>query len=164
MNNNYFYRGLIASAHECPEQIALEELASGKTVTYGGLLQLVDAGVTFLDSHHYPDTVVVLANMGIETAVTYYAVTSSGRTAAMIDDDGETPYGLLLKTKHPELCIKPSDFVAYLTAFEQRGNDAREIPNANEVESVLFTSGSTGEPKIFGIPSGRNRLKKRLLP
>lgn len=164
MSNNYFYRGLIASAHECPEQIALEELASGKTVTYGGLLQLVDAGVTFLDSHHYPDTVVVLANMGIETAVTYYAVTSSGRTAAMIDDDGETPYGLLLKTKHPELCIKPSDFVAYLTAFEQRGNDAREIPNANEVESVLFTSGSTGEPKIFGIPSGRNRLKKRLLP
>ena len=50
---NYTYAGLVTCADECPEQIAVEELASGKTITYGELLQLIDAGVTFLDSHQY---------------------------------------------------------------------------------------------------------------
>jgi acyl carrier protein len=82
----------------------------------------------------------------------------------MIDDDVETPHGLLFKTEHPELCIKPTDFVAYLSSFEHGVNEARQIPMANEIESVLFTSGSTGEPKIFGIPSDRGRFEDRILP
>lgn len=157
MTENPVYQGLIECASECPEQIALEELATGKTIAYGDLLRLVDAGVAFLDAHQYPDTVVILANSGIDVVVVYYAIVCSGRTAAMIDDDVETPHGLLLKTKHPKLCVKPADFVAYLSSFEYGANEAREIPNANEIESVLFTSGSTGEPKIFGIPSKRGR-------
>lgn len=164
MNENQIYRALIACAGECPEQIALEELATGRTITYGELLRLIDIGITFLDSHHYPETVVVLANMGIDSVVVYYAVTSSGRTIAVIDDDVETPHGLLLKTKFPELCVRPSDFVAYLSSVAQPVNKTREIPEANEVESVLFTSGSTGEPKIFGVPSKRGRLENRTLP
>ena len=163
MSENRIYQGLISCASECPEQIALEELATGKTIAYGDLLRLVDAGVEFLDSHQYPETVVVLADMGIDVVVVYYAIVCSGRTAAMIDDDIETPHGLLFKTKHPELCIKPTDFVAYLSSFEHGVNEARQIPMANEIESVLFTSGSTGEPKIFGIP-GRRPTQARLLP
>ncbi len=164
MPENLIYEGLVACASESPERVALEELFTGQTITYGELLQLVDAGVAFLDSHNYPETVVVLANMGIDSVVVYYAVACSGRTAAVIDDDVVTPHGTLLKTKHSELCVKPSDFVAYLSTFAPLGNGARTIPNANEVESVLFTSGSTGEPKIFGIPSDRGRSENRTMP
>ena len=161
---NYTYDGLVTCADECPEQIAVEELASGKTITYGELLQLIDAGVTFLDSHQYPETVVVLADMGIDTVVTYCAVTCSGRTAAMIDDDFDSPHGVMLKTKFPELCVNPGEFVKNLSTFTQSVETMRHVPGANEVESVLFTSGSTGEPKIFGIPSARGRRKNRELP
>jgi len=164
MSGNPIYQNLIACASECPEQIALEELVSGKTVTYSELLHLIDAGVTFLDSHQYPDTVVVLADMGIDTVVTCYAVTSSGRTAAMIDDDFDSPHGVLLKTKFPELCVNPHDFVKYLSTFTQSVETTRHVPDAHEVESVLFTSGSTGEPKIFGIPSERNRHEIPVMP
>ena len=164
MAKNVIYHALVTYADECPEQIALEELASGKTVTYGGLLQLIDAGVSYLNFHQYPNTVVVLADMGIDTMVSYYAVTCSGRTAAMIDDDFDTPHGVMLKTKFPDLCINPSDFVKYLSTFTQSVETTRHVPDAHEVESVLFTSGSTGEPKIFGIPSERNRPERRVLP
>jgi acyl-coenzyme A synthetase/AMP-(fatty) acid ligase/acyl carrier protein len=164
MNENRIYQALITCANECPERIALEELVTGEIITYGELLRLIDTGIAFLDSHHYPEIVVVLANMGIDSVVVYYAIVCSGRTAAMIDDDVETPHGLLLKSSFPELCVKPSDFVAYLSSFGQPINEAREIRTANEIESVLFTSGSTGEPKIFGVPSDRGRLENRILP
>jgi acyl-coenzyme A synthetase/AMP-(fatty) acid ligase/acyl carrier protein len=163
MIDNPTYRALASCASEFPRQVALEELGTGKTISYAELLSIVHAGITFLDEHQYPDTVVVLADMGIDSVATYYSVTSSGRTAALIDVDVETSHGSLLKTQHPGLCVRPSDLVAYLSTFTESGNQVRDIPSANEVEAVLFTSGSTGEPKIFGIPSIRGRSENRIL-
>jgi acyl-coenzyme A synthetase/AMP-(fatty) acid ligase/acyl carrier protein len=156
MIENRIYEGLIACGNECPDQVALEELVTGKTYSYGQLLGLIDAGVTFLDSHQFPDTVVVLASADIDSVVALYAIVCSGRTAAVIDDEIDSPHGVILKNKFPELCVNPSSFVSALSKLEQSVSETRDIPTANEVESVLFTSGSTGEPKIFGIPSYRS--------
>ena len=161
MDENRVYQGLIACAGTCPEQIALEELVSGKTYSYLELLRLVDAGIVLLESNYQQDTVVILADLGIDSVVAYYAVVCSGRTAAVIDNDFDSSYGVILKTKFPELCLHPVDFVLHCSTSIGPIDAVRNIPTAHEVESVLFTSGSTGEPKIFGIPSDRGLLEKR---
>jgi acyl-coenzyme A synthetase/AMP-(fatty) acid ligase/acyl carrier protein len=162
MDENRLYQDLIACAGICPEQIALEELVSGKSYSYLELLRLVDAGIVLLESNYQQDTVVILADLGIDSVVAYYAVVCSGRTAAVIDNDFDSSYGVILKTKFPELCLHPADFVFHCSTSVGPIDAVRNIPTVHEVESVLFTSGSTGEPKIFGIPSNRGRLEKRV--
>lgn len=155
MSKNFIFQQLRKHSEERPEQVFLEHIPSGNQYTFGEVFHLVTRMIKLLDRRSKSESVVLNSGIDLNSIVSYCAIVASGRIAVVVDGAVSSAYRERLLRRDDENLVLPDTFV--VEALHEPHDEIldHQIPQANKIESVLFTSGSTGEPKIFGIPSDR---------
>lgn len=155
MATNFIFELLQKHSRDRADEIFLEHIPSGSKYTYGEVFDLVRGIIHSLDQQSQPESLVLLASADLDSVVAYCGIVSSGRTAVVIDDAVTSVYKSRLLGNHRELCIDPTALIQDASRVLERLGQSVDVPAAHQIETVLFTSGSTGEPKIFGVPASR---------
>jgi D-alanine--poly(phosphoribitol) ligase subunit 1 len=128
-----------------PEAIA--HVSDDRTLTYGELRRRSDALACYLTERFGDDRgpIVVLGHREPEMLIAFLGAVKSGRPYVPIDTAlPQQRIDKILATSRAALMLTPEDTVQF-SALEARG--AARCVQGDEPFYILFTSGSTGEPK-----------------
>lgn len=154
MTNRYL-QAIQQHSLNSPNQVAIEDLSSGTKVTYLELFENVKRITNLLQDLDASETIALTINTNVETAIAYLGIVVSGRTVAAVDEALSSKAVSHFKTSPLFTKFTSNDLVALAAQHPVSEAHPINFPPAHDIESLLFTSGSTGEPKIFGIPSDR---------
>ena len=132
-------------ATAAPEAIA--HVSGDSTLTYGQLRQSSDGVASYLTQHFGEDRrpIAVLGHREPEMLVGFLGIVKSGRPYVPIDTAlPQTRIDQILASSHAALILSPDD----IRRFSTEKFRAPTMPvGKNDPFYILFTSGSTGEPK-----------------
>ena len=132
--------------------VAMLEPHSGKSWTYCDLAGIISALCNKWTIDELPQTVVIHGDMSIDTAAVFLATQVSGRTAVMLDADNLSELGRKISLAMPQAVLQPSSLISQLAWEATDEIPPRGYSDPRDVGSAFLTSGSTGEPKLFGTP------------
>ena len=144
------YVGLQACIREHRDVVALSEPHSGRSWSYADLVGIISALCSKWEKEQLPPTVVVHGDMSIDTVAVFLATQVSGRTAIMIDAANISELGR--KVSSSGVVLQPGSLLNQLNWEPSSTLPVRDLVNSHTVGSAYLTSGSTGEPKLFGTP------------
>ena len=130
--------------------VALSEPHSGRSWSYADLAGIISALCSQWEKEQLPTIVVVHGDMSIDTVAVFLATQVSGRTAVMIDAVNISELGR--RVSSTQMVLQPASLLNQLEWKPSAALPVRELPNSHAVGSAYLTSGSTGEPKLFGTP------------
>jgi acyl-coenzyme A synthetase/AMP-(fatty) acid ligase/acyl carrier protein len=130
--------------------VALSEPHSGRSWSYADLAGIISALCSQWEMEHLPTIVVVHGDMSIDTVAVFLATQVSGRTAVMVDAANISELGR--KVSSSQEVLQPGSLLNQLKWEPSSALPFRELQNSHAVGSAYLTSGSTGEPKLFGTP------------
>src|SRR5260370_10399457 len=126
---------------------ATAHISDGRTLTYGELRRHSDALACYLTERFGDDRspIAVLGHREPEMLIAFLGVVKSGRSYVPLDTAlPRQRIDKILATSRAASVLTPKDIVQF-SALQVRG-PARSV-HGDEPFYILFTSGSTGEPK-----------------
>src|SRR6266496_2303126 len=126
---------------------ATAHISDGRTLTYGELRRHSDALACYLTKRFGNDrrSIAVLGHREPEMLIAFLGVVKSGRPYVPIDTAlPQTRIDQILTSSHAALSLTP-DQIRQFSAGELHGPTT--LVEKNDPFYILFTSGSTGEPK-----------------
>src|SRR6266481_2733234 len=127
---------------------ATAHISDGRTLTYGELRRHSDALACYLTERFGDDRrpIAVLGHREPEMLIAFLGVVKSGRPYVPLDTAlPQQRIDKILASSHAALVLTPEE-IAQFSASEVRGSTRRSV-HGDEPFYILFTSGSTGEPK-----------------
>lgn len=158
MNNLYeFYR-------DCCTRYS-DNILFDNSITYGKAFDYALARAAFLQKEGFKngDIIAILAANSAEWCITYMAITAMGAIALPLDTNlNKDSYRYMLDTAKAKAAFISPSFKGYIrglptyqVALKKAMHDAAKFkaPKARETDiaSLLFTSGTTGIPKIVAL-------------
>jgi len=142
-----------------------DKLLFSTGVTYGGAMKLIEARAAFLQNNglNKGDVIALLSHNSIEFCITFMAITSMGGIVLPLDPNlDKTKYqGMLKQVKcrtiftTPEFrtCFKRIKIYSTSLSENMESKLKFKIPavKENDISSMFYTSGTTGEPKIVQL-------------
>ena len=144
------YQGLQTCVREHRDVVAMLEPQSGRSWSYADLAGIISALCSQWEKEQLPPIVVVHGDMSIDTVAVFLATQVSGRTAVMIDAVNISEIGR--KVSSSQVVLQPGNILNQLKWKPSSTLPVRELVNSHAVGAAYLTSGSTGEPKLFGNP------------
>ncbi|HPS85294.1 MAG TPA: AMP-binding protein [Spirochaetota bacterium] len=134
-------------------------------MTYGEALKHAEARAAFLQNNGLKkgDVIALLSHNSIEFCITFMAITSLGAIVLPLDPnlDREKYQGMLKPVKCRTVFTTPEFRSCFkrVTVFstslsenlERKVKFRKPVINENDVSSMFYTSGTTGEPKIVQL-------------
>lgn len=150
---------LFDSAKRFPDKIAIK--LEKESLTYSQLLQKSLSVREFLLERSKPQEIVAMCfDNSIDFVISYFGIISSRRICVILNPLSSTEnLRFIYKKTSPKLTIADSKYSSKLKAFDSwHVYDIASIPNRkvqvsgglpvpSDIASIIFTSGTTGEPK-----------------
>ena len=134
-----------------PDSVALYEADTRRSFTYRQVGHIVAVLMRDWDARGMRESLIITGNAGIDTVVVFLAAHFSGRVPVMLDRDHMTPFGRKLVEGFTGEVIDPSVDVGRVEPVEQEMPSVLGRRFFGDVGAAFLTSGSTGEPRLFGV-------------
>jgi long-chain acyl-CoA synthetase len=145
-----------------------EKLLFSTGMTYGEALKLIESRGAFLQRSGYGkgDVIALLSHNSEEYCITFMAITSIGAIALPLDPNlNKDKYSDMLKQVKCSTVFTTPEFKGYFkrvkvlsTSFKENMEKKAKFKETdifdNDISSMFYTSGTTGDPKIVQLTHG----------